>query len=107
VRIGSALPKDTGLANFPLKGFDQNRIWLAIVALAGDLQAWSGLLAFAGDEIRRWEPKRLRMHIYTIPATIVRTARRTVVHMEHTARFAKDIVAGLNRLRALPGPEPG
>jgi len=36
------IAKDTGLANFPLKGFDQNRIWLAIVALAGDLQAWSG-----------------------------------------------------------------
>ncbi|MGC2978047.1 IS1380 family transposase [Brevibacterium sp. FAM 25378] len=101
------IAKDTGLANFPLKGFDQNRIWLAIIALAGDLQAWSGLLAFADDEIRRWEPKRLRMHIYTIPATIARTARRVVVHMKNTARFAQDIVAGLNRLRALPGPEPG
>jgi len=101
------IAKDTGLANFPLKGFDQNRIWLAIVALAGDLQAWSGLLAFADDEIRRWEPKRLRMHIYTIPATIARTARRAVVHMKNTARFTQDIVAGLNRLRDLPGPEPG
>jgi hypothetical protein len=101
------IAKDTGLANFPLKGFDQNRIWLAIVALAGDLQAWSGLLAFADDEIRRWEPKRLRMHIYTVPATIARTARRIVVHMKNTARFAQDIVVGLNRLRALPGPAPG
>jgi hypothetical protein len=43
---------------------------LAIVALAGDLQAWSGLLAFPTHEIRRWEPKKLRMHIYTVPATI-------------------------------------
>jgi len=101
------IAKDTGLANFPLKGFDQNRIWLAIVALAGDLQAWSGLLAFADDEIRRWEPKRLRIHIYTAPATIARTARRIVVHMKNTARFAQDIVVGLNRLRALPGPAPG
>lgn len=101
------IAKDTGLANFPLKGFDQNRIWLAIVALAGDLQAWSGLLAFADDEIRRWEPKRLRMHIYTVPATIARTARRAVVHIKSTVRFAGAIVAGLNRLRALPGPAPG
>jgi hypothetical protein len=101
------IAKDTGLANFPLKGFDQNRIWLAIVALAGDLQAWSGLLAFANDEIRRWEPKRLRMHIYTIPATIARSARRVVVHVKNTARFAHNIVAGLNRLRCLPGPAPG
>jgi hypothetical protein len=101
------IAKDTGLANFPLKGLDQNRIWLAIVALAGDLQAWSGLLAFAGDEIRRWEPKRLRMHIYTVPATIAHTARRTVVHVKRTVRWAKTLVAGLNRLRDLPGPEPG
>ena len=101
------IAKDTGLQNFPLKGFDQNRIWLAIVALAGDLQAWSGLLAFAGHEIRRWEPKKLRMHIYTIPATIARTGRRVVVHVKNTVRFAHDIVAGLNRLRSLPGPEPG
>ncbi|SMY04856.1 Transposase DDE domain [Brevibacterium aurantiacum] len=101
------IAKDTGLANFPLKGFDQNRIWLAIVALAGDLQAWSGLLAFTGHEIRRWEPKRLRMHIYTIPATIARTARRTAVHVKNTVRWATTIVAGLNRLRDLPGPEPG
>ncbi|ORI14794.1 IS1380 family transposase, partial [Rhodococcus sp. 1168] len=28
--------KDTGLTNFPLHGFDQNRIWLAIVQLALD-----------------------------------------------------------------------
>lgn len=69
------IAKDTGLANFPLKGFDQNGIWLAIVALAGDLQAWSGLLTYVGHEVRGWEPKRLRMHIYTLPATIARTAR--------------------------------
>lgn len=101
------IAKDTGLANFPLKGFDQNRIWLAIVALAGDLQAWSGLLAFPAHEIRRWEPKRLRTHIYTVPATIARTARRTVAHVKNTVRWAKTIVTGLNRLRDLPGPEPG
>jgi hypothetical protein len=57
--------------------------------------------------MRQWEPKRLRMHLYTIPATIARTARRVVVHVKNTARFAGAIVAGLNRLRALPGPEPG
>lgn len=54
------LAKDSGLRNFPLKGFDQNRIWLAIVALAGEISAWAGLLAFGDHEARRWEPKRLR-----------------------------------------------
>ncbi|SDS20300.1 hypothetical protein SAMN04489752_1200 [Brevibacterium siliguriense] len=91
---------------FPFRGFDQNRIWSAIVALAGDFQAWSGMLAFAGHEIRRWEPKKLRMHIYTLPATIASTARRTVVHVKNTVRWAKTIVAGLNRLRDLQPERP-
>lgn len=47
------IAKDTELANFPLKRFDQNWIRLAIVALAGDPRAWSGLLAFAEEEIHQ------------------------------------------------------
>ena len=39
--------KDTGLDRFPLQGFDQNRIWCLIVALACDLLAFSQLLAMA------------------------------------------------------------
>nr|GLK38368.1 hypothetical protein GCM10017611_52350 [Rhodococcus wratislaviensis] len=31
--------KDTGLENLPLQGFDQNRIWLALVALAVEVTA--------------------------------------------------------------------
>jgi len=39
------IAKDTGLRNLPLKGFDQNRIWCALVMLATDLTAWTQLLA--------------------------------------------------------------
>lgn len=56
------IAKDSGLRNFPLKGFDQNQIWLAVVALAGEIEAWKSLFAFPDHEIRRWEPKKLRMH---------------------------------------------
>jgi len=31
------IAKDTGLRNLPLHGFDQNRIWCALVMLATDL----------------------------------------------------------------------
>ena len=89
--------KESGLRNFPLKGFDQNRIWLAIVALAGELQAWKGLLAFPTHEIRRWEPKKLCMHVRTVPATIARTARKTIVHVKNTAQWASAIVTGIAR----------
>ncbi|SMY05221.1 Transposase DDE domain-containing protein [Brevibacterium sp. 239c] len=101
------IAKDSGLRNFPLQGFDQNRLWLAVVALAGEIEAWKSLLAFPDHEIRRWEPKKLRMHVYAVPATIARTARRVVVHVKATATWARIIVAGLNSLRALPGPAPG
>lgn len=36
------IAKDTGLANFPLKSFDQNRIWLAIVAGLDRVRALQG-----------------------------------------------------------------
>ncbi len=71
------LAKDTGLTNLPLYGFAQNQIWCAIVALACELTAWMQLLALHDtDGARRWEPKRLRYRLYTIPATGTRSARQ-------------------------------
>ncbi|MCQ4138237.1 IS1380 family transposase, partial [Rhodococcus rhodochrous] len=51
--------KASGLQNLPLHGFDQNRIWLALVQLACELLAWMQMLAFTAIPARRWEPKRL------------------------------------------------
>jgi hypothetical protein len=45
--------KDTGLRNVPLFGFDQNRIWCAIVALATELTACLQLLALRRHDARR------------------------------------------------------
>jgi hypothetical protein len=98
------IAKDTGLVNLPLHGFDQNRIWCQIVALASELQAWSGMLALAGHEARRWEPKRLRYRLYSIPATLARRARRVVLHLAEQSRWAELILDGIGRLRDLPAP---
>ena len=73
--------KDTGLSNLPSHGFDANRIWCQIVAMASEIQAWTGLLALNGHEARRWEPKKLRYRLYTIPATIARRARQVILHL--------------------------
>ncbi len=67
--------------NLPLHGFDQNRIWCAIVALAVELTAWMQMLALHGHDARRWEPKRLRLRLFTVPATIARTGRRILLHL--------------------------
>jgi Transposase DDE domain group 1 len=59
--------KDTGVSNLPLHGFAQNQICCAVVALAAELTAWTQMLAFPRHEARRWEPKRLRLRLFTIP----------------------------------------
>lgn len=67
--------KGTGLRNLSLHGFEQNQIWCEIVALACDLLAWAQMLALTGPT-RRWEPKRLRLRIFTCAGRIVRGDRR-------------------------------
>ncbi len=98
------IAKDTGLNNLPLKSFAANRIWCAVVALAADITAWMGMLALAGHEARRWEPKTLRFRLFTIPATLARTGRRVRLHLAARSPFAQLALAGLARLGALaPG----
>jgi Transposase DDE domain group 1 len=100
------IAKETGLRNLPLHGFAANQIWCAIVALASDLLAWMGMLALSSHDARRWEPKRLRHRLFTIPASIARTARQTVLHMSERAPWAHvaiDAITRLDSLTASPG----
>ena len=96
--------KDTGLANLPLHDFAQNEIWCAIVALAADLTAWMQTLALAGHEARRWEPKRLRLRLFSIPARHARTGRRRLLHLAATAPFTALALQALDALARLTGP---
>ncbi len=93
--------KDTGLRALPLHDFAQNQIWCAILALAGDLVAWMQMLGLTGTTARKWEPKRLRMRLYTVPATIARSARTTRLHLAEKAPGAHLIVNAIARLRYL------
>ena len=69
--------KDTGLRNLPFHGYNQNRLWTEVVALAADLLAWMQTLAFEDTEpARRWEPKRLRFRLLAVAGRIIRTGRR-------------------------------
>jgi hypothetical protein len=58
-----------------LHELDQNRIWCAIVALACEITAWTQMLAYTEHPARRWEPKRLRLRLFSTPAQIARHAR--------------------------------
>ena len=96
--------KDTGLRNLPLQGFDANRIWCAILALAADLTAWTQLLAFATTAARRWEPKRLRTRLLHAPAALAKHARTLVLHVKDTHPWAHILTTGYQRLAALAAP---
>jgi hypothetical protein len=73
--------KETGLTKLPPHGFDANRVWLAIVQLACDLMAWTQMLALPDHPARRWEPKRLRLRLFSIAARLTRHARRTQLRL--------------------------
>jgi len=94
---GSAARKDTGLRNLPLHGWAQNQIWCEIAALASELLAWTQMLAFTGPA-RRWEPKRVRLRIFTCAGRLVRGGRRLAA----TWPWATCITAAHDRLQAFP-----
>ena len=95
--------KDTGLRNLPLQGFDQNQIWCEIVAMACELMAWMQMLALEGPA-RRWEPKRLRLRLFSAAARLVRGGRRLRLRIAATWPWATQITAAITRLQALaPG----
>lgn len=95
--------KDTGLRNLPLQGFDQNRIWCELVAMASELTAWMQMLALDGPA-RRWEPKRLRLRLFSAAARLIRGGRRLRLRIAATWPWATQITAAITRLQALaPG----
>ena len=95
--------KDTGLRNLPLHGYAANQIWTELVAMACELLAWMQLLALDG-QARRWEPKRLRLRIFTVAGRLVRGGRRRRLRLAAHWPWATQITAAVSRLQAL---EPG
>ena len=95
--------KDSGLRNLPLHGFAQNQIWCELVAMASELTAWMQMLALDGPA-RRWEPKRLRLRLFTAAARLARGGRRLRLRIAATWPWATQITAAITRLQAFaPG----
>ncbi|RKT08187.1 DDE family transposase [Streptomyces sp. 3211.6] len=93
----------TGLRNLPLHDTAQNQIWLEIVQIALDLLAWMPMLALTG-ETRRWEPRRLRLRLFSAAAHLVTTARRRHLRFARHWPWTDVITDALARLEALPNP---
>lgn len=62
------------------------------------------MLALHDRDARRWEPKRLRLRLFTVPANLARTGRRVLLHLADKAPWAQLAADALQRLRALAVP---
>jgi hypothetical protein len=91
--------KDTGLRNLPLHGFAQNQLWCELVAMASELLAWTAMLALDGPA-RAWEPKRLRLRLFTTAGRLVRGGRRLRLRFAATWPWAPQLTAAITRLQA-------
>jgi len=72
--------------------------------LAAELTAWMQMLALHDHDARRWEPKRLRLRLFTVPAALARTGRHVLLHLAAKAPWAQLAADALHRLRALAVP---
>jgi len=93
-----------GATNLPLHGFSQNQLRLAVVCLAVELTAWLQMLALTDHPARRWEPKRLRLRLFSIAGRLVRHVRARRLRLSAHAPWRHLIETALTRLKALPAP---
>lgn len=61
-------------------------------------------LVLNGHGARRWEPKRLRLRLFTVPPALARTGRRVLLHLTDRAPWAALLCDGTHRLHALAVP---
>ena len=90
-----------------LHDLDQNRIWYATVALACEITAWMQMLALTDHPARQWEPKRLRLRLFSIAGHLATTARVTTLHLAGHAPWAglvQQAPGRLHALAAMPAP---
>ena len=50
------------------------------------------------------EPKKLRLHLLDVAARLIRSGRRRILDYDQTWPWAKDILAAIKRLQAIPAP---
>lgn len=67
------------------------------------LLSWMPMLALTGRP-RCWEPRRLRLRLFSTAAQLVTTGRRRILHLATHWPWTDLINQALHRLAALPNP---
>ncbi|WP_415860297.1 hypothetical protein [Streptacidiphilus alkalitolerans] len=60
------------------------------------------LMLALSSEARRWEPKRLRLRLFSAAGQLITTGRRRWLHLGKP--WTLDITTAFNRLQVLPNP---
>lgn len=69
-----------------------------------ELTAWAQMLAFDDHPARRWEPKRLRLRVFSTTGRLVKGGRRLRLRLAANWRWADLIATAIARLQMLPAP---
>ena len=69
--------------------------------MACELTAWMQMLTLQGPA-RRWEPRRLRLRLFSAAARIVRGGLRLRIRIAASWPWATQITEAITRLQALP-----
>ncbi|MEU2716302.1 transposase [Streptomyces sp. NPDC007205] len=93
----------TGLRTLPLQEAMPNQIWLEIIQIAFDLLAWMPLFPLTG-QARFWEPRRLRLRLFSTVAQLIATGRRRYLRLAQALAVDRGNHEALDRLHALPNP---
>ncbi len=89
------------MRNLPCHGFATNAAWLEVVLAATDLVCWTKLICFADSPtLARCEIAAFRYRVLHIAARLTRTGRQTQLRLDKNWRWAVEIAAGYQRLRA-------
>ncbi|MGF6884491.1 hypothetical protein ABIA39_005726 [Nocardia sp. GAS34] len=92
--------KATGFAKWPSQSQAINTAWLAAVALAIDLLAWTRLLLLDGP-LAVAEPKTLRYQLLHTAARFVKHARKTIIRIPETWPWATQLETAFHCVRAI------
>uniref|UniRef100_A0AAU1I999 Transposase n=1 Tax=Streptomyces sp. NBC_00180 TaxID=2903632 RepID=A0AAU1I999_9ACTN len=85
VRAGKAM----GLRNLPSKKWQVNAAWMPAANLGHDLNCWVRLPALHGvEDLALARPDTMRHRLYSIPARLVRHARRRRLRLDRTWPWA-------------------
>jgi hypothetical protein len=102
---GVRTAKAMGLRNLPSKTWQVNKGWVLAANLAADLTAWARLLGFHDQpDLRDAEPGTLRYRVWSIPARLIRHARKRVLKISPDWPWKDAFLTCWRRLCDLPAP---